>query len=138
VAIPVQEPVMNRRRLTDVDPTGRPVVVMELAPEDRPVPTARPVEPPPPPPPPPRPVVPGIAKAVPVPAPPPRPAEPVETSAQAAQRLAILVPTNARQPSPVLIEVMRMLRSPRTAGAAIILREILDRPPSTRRRYHSS
>jgi hypothetical protein len=39
-----------------------------------------------------------------------------------------------RTASPVLREVVRMLRGPRTAAAAVMLREVLDRPLCMRRR----
>ncbi len=42
--------------------------------------------------------------------------------------------TRARPASPVLQEVVRLLRSPRTAAAALVMREILDKPVGLRRR----
>ena len=47
----------------------------------------------------------------------------------------IMAPAMRNQPvSPVLQEVVRLLRSPRTAAAALVMREILDKPVGLRRR----
>ena len=47
---------------------------------------------------------------------------------------AMLLTKNERRASAVLQEVMRLLRSSKTAGVALVLREILDRPVALRRR----
>jgi hypothetical protein len=144
------EPVVVRPTPPRKTPEARPVRPSErLQPPARPVPTARPVEavpvaipvatpvptPAPAPPPAPRPrlaevVLETVAQPVPalaVPEPPPPLAMP-ETSS-----LAAVVP-RVQSLSPALAQAYALLRSPQTAAAAFVLREILDRPLCQRRR----
>jgi hypothetical protein len=44
--------------------------------------------------------------------------------------------TRDRQVSPILAQVAKLLRSPQAAGAAFVLREILDQPKCKRRQQH--
>jgi len=46
----------------------------------------------------------------------------------------VMAPKREQTTSPLLQEVLRLLRSPKTAGTALVLHEILDRPRYPRRR----
>jgi hypothetical protein len=123
---PVPELPRPRRTVSDV-PQASPVsqpplakpVMLELVPDAPPSPSSKPTVP--------KPATPGDlarakAPAAPASAPPSPPAPaPVTTSRD-------------QGPSPVLLQVARLLRGPQTAGTGFVLREILDRPLCRRRR----
>jgi hypothetical protein len=113
--------------------TGRPVM-LELVPEETPQTAARPVAPP---------VVKPVPKSAPKPVskppenrPPPQPNAPAPPPPPpVASTVPPTVSGRDRPTSNVLAQVVKLLRSPQSAAAAVILREILDRPRSNRPLY---
>lgn len=136
-----QEPPLNRRLLKDPEVPAKPVVLMELVPE--PVSESPPARATPPLPrsrkrrkssenssnsrskPSLPPVLPPISEIT----------EPVIEFKPSSDSL---VSPSKRSTSPILTEVMGLLKSPRSAVTAVVLNEILTRPPSTRRRFPAS